>query len=66
MTRADIVFQLTLTHFSAVPSRVLSLLQFKTKKRSHINKQKKKTPKNFTVSNTIADSEGRFIVSVYC
>lgn len=65
MTRADIVFQLTLTHFSTVPTRVLSLLQFKTKKRSHINKQKKK-PKNFTVSNTIADSEGRFIVSVYC
>lgn len=42
MTRADIVFQLTLTHFSTVPSRVLSLLQFKTKTRSHINKQKKK------------------------
>lgn len=41
MTRADIVFQLTLTHFSTVPTRVLSLLQFKTKKRSHINKQKK-------------------------
>lgn len=45
MTRADIVFQLTLTHFSTVPTRVLSLLQFKTKKRSHINKQKKKNPK---------------------
>lgn len=41
MTRADIVFQLTLTHFSTVPTRVLSLLQFKTKKSSHINKQKK-------------------------